>query len=147
MSVTGSLSIDRTGLSLSALVFTGADGDTRGLVELGEPARLGRVTYAAPSPWLHGSQSIAGVWEHTNLNAMVRLEAASAAALQTLKDELVAAVGQFSYTVTTTVNGVVKAWAADMGSVSLAGDSLSYENLRRNVEVYRVTIPVYPIAS
>lgn len=145
---TATLSIDRTGLSLSALVFDGADtGTTHVLVEMNEPARVNRTSYASAGRFMHGLVPVASTWEHTTLAATVRLEAASAAALETAKDALVAALGQFSFTVTTTVNGVANVWQAERGSMVLAGDSLEYENLRRDVERYRITIPVHPVAS
>lgn len=143
---TATLSIDRTGLALAALVFDGSDaGTTNVLVELSEPPLVARTAYAPPGRFLHGLTPVASTWEHTNLTATVRLEGASAAALATLKAALKAAVGQFSFTVTTTVNGVATTWQADRGSIALAGDSLAYENLRRDVELYKVTIPVHPV--
>lgn len=145
---TATLSIDRTGLALAALVFDGSDtGTTHVLVELNEPAMVARTQYAPPSRFINGLTAVASTWEHTNLTATVRLEGATSAALATAKAALKVALSQFSYTVTTTVNGVAAVWQADRGSMALAGDTLAYENLRRDVEVYRLTIPVHPISA
>lgn len=146
MTVTSTLAIDRTGLALSALSFDGADSATGNiLVELSEPAHINRTSYAPPGRFMHGQVPVASTWEHTNLSAVVKLEAASAAALQTAKLALRAALGQFSFTVTTTVNGVAATWQGERGSMALLGDTLEYENLARNVERYRIVIPVHPI--
>lgn len=143
---TATLTIDRTGLALADLVFDGSDaGTTNVLVDLSEPPLSARTSYAAPSRWVDGSFPASSAWEHTNLAATVRLEGASAAALEALKLAVRAAIAQFSYEVTTTVNGVARTYVADRGSMVLASGDLAYENLRRDVEIYRLVIPVHPV--
>ena len=69
----------------------------------------------------------------------------SAAALATAVSELQAALAQFAYDTTVTVNGVASVWACDMGSI--APSALDYPELDSNDPAYSVTIPCYPVES
>jgi hypothetical protein len=143
-----SISIDRTGLSLGALVFSGSLDSNLGIVRYQAPGRQSRVTYAPDSINVHGSEPIAGAWQQALLSFDWMCDtAANEAAFQTAYAAVVAAVGQFSYTVTTQANGAAaEVWKADMGSVT--PPQRTYVDLTRpDVLVVSVTIPVYPIAS
>jgi hypothetical protein len=141
------ISIGRTSLSLSPLLFSGSlDGTELGVVNFQPPARLSRVTYAPDSIDVHGSEAIGASWQQAILGWDWVLDgAANETALQAKYDEVVAAVGQFSYAVTTQANGApAQVWAADMGSVT--PPARTYVDLAHpNALVVSVSIPVYPI--
>lgn len=141
---TASLTIDRTSLSLSDLVFEGNDGSTPfGLGAFQTPVYVPRTQYAQ-SRWIDGSFPVSSVWEHSQLTGTLILSADTAADLASAKAEVVAALGRMSYEVTTEQNGVEQTWTADRGSLVLAGD-LDIINLRELFEVYRFVIPVHPL--
>lgn len=143
------ISISRTAAAggPSPLLFSGAlDGTALGIVSYQPPARQARVSYAPDSVNVHGSEAIGASWQQALLSFGWMLdEAADEAAVQAARAEVIAAVGQFSYTVTTQANGApAEVWRADMGSVALP--ERTYVDLARpDVLVFPVTIPVYPI--
>lgn len=145
--MTLTISIDRTGLSLSALEFSGADDATDlGIVGYQPPSRQSRVTYAPDSINIAGSEAIGGTWQQAILGFdWVPDRAASESDVQTAFAEVVAAVGQFSFTVTTQVSGApAQVWAANMGSAT--HPARTYVDLSGVVRpVFSVSIPVYPI--
>lgn len=140
------ISIDRAGLSLAPLVFSGAlDGTTLGIVGYQPPALQSRITYAPDSMDVHGSEAIAAAWQQAVLGFdWVRDDDATETQVQASYGEVAAAVGQFSYLVTTQVSGApAQVWRADMGSVSPS--ARTYMDLVNHNPVFAVTIPVYPI--
>lgn len=129
------------------LLFSGAlDGTALGVVNYQPPARQSRVTYAPDSIYVHGSEPIAASWQQAMLNFDWMLDsAADEAAVQAAYAEVVAAVGQFSYSVTTQINGApAEVWAADMGSV-VPPQRTFVDLAHPDALVVAVTIPVYPI--
>lgn len=146
---TVTVSIDRTGLSLGALTFTGTkSGATRGIVNYVPPALISRIAYMPDSDSVHGSEATAASWQQAILGFdWVPVDAASETVVQAAYLEVAAAVGQFSYTVTTQVGGApAQVWRADAGSIQLGGSSgRTYVDLANRVPVYAVTIPVYPL--
>jgi len=72
-----------------------------------------RATYAPASAYVAGNKLLAAVLDASVLPLVVYAQAASSSALATLQAELEAAVSQFSYTVTLTVDGVARSWQAD----------------------------------
>lgn len=146
---TFTLSIDRSALSLAPLVFSGSlDANDLGVVNYQAPAFQSRVTYAPDSMNVHGSEAIGGAWQQAILGFDWMLdEAANETAVTAAYAEVVAAVGQFSYAVTTTVSDAsAQVWAADMGSI--VPPRRTYVDLAHpNALVVAVSIPVYPIAS
>jgi hypothetical protein len=133
----------------TALAFSGAlDATALGIVRYQPPARQSRVTYAPDSVNVHGSEAIGAAWQQAILGFDWMLDGATTeAAVQAAYAAVVAAIGQFSYTVTTQVSGATaQVWAADMGSAT--PPARSYVDLAHpNAWVCAVTIPVYPIAS
>lgn len=109
-----SLTIDRASLSLSDLVIgndpTGADFWIDSTIY---PQFSPRVTYAPDSAYVAGKKLLAATLDAAVLPAVIYAQAATSAALATLRAELEAAVSQFSYTVTLTVDGVAQSWPAD----------------------------------
>ena len=140
-----SVSIDRTSLSLSALVITDLPGATYRLPEdgMGRPAIAQRRTYAGNSAWLNGSTLISATKEQASLPLVIYTEAASSATLDTQMTALEAALGQFVYNVTVTVDGVAKVWRGDPADISWG--EVDSGLVRAKMCRASVTIPVYPI--
>lgn len=145
--MTLSITIDRSSLSLADLSLTDTPGGAFWLPEdaLQRPAKAWRRTYAGSSPWLHGSTLTAAVLEQSTLPFTIYTQAASAAALDMQMDELEAALSQFTYDTTVTVNGVAKTWACDPGDIGWG--EVDSGMARVHMARASVSIPVYPIAS
>jgi hypothetical protein len=144
------ISIDRSGMtgSLGPLEFSGKlDGTSLGIVNYQAPARQSRTAYAPDSINIHGSEAIGAAWQQAILSfEWVCDTASSETDVQAAYDEVVAALEQFSYPVTTQVSGApAQSWAADMGSCAPSGRT--YADLANTNPVYAVTIPVYPIPA
>lgn len=142
------ITIDRSSLpgSLDPLEFSGnLDDAGLGILDYQPPARQARVAYAPDSVNTHGSEATGASWQQAILGFdWVCDTAADETALQAAYEEVVAALGQFSYEVTTQVSGApAQTWSADMGSC--APSQRDYENLANLNPVYAVSIPVYPI--
>lgn len=116
MTAPWSVTFDRTSLSLSPLVidndpFTGnfhlpEDGTER-------PGRKIRRTYAPTSAYVAGSYLLAAVEDSGTLPLSIYVHGTDATDLEAAIDELEAAVTQFAYTVTVTVDGVARSFNAD----------------------------------
>lgn len=144
------VSIDRTSLSLSPLVLNGQHTGSYGIVRYIPPAMIARLDYMPDSPDVDGSELTSASWQQTILGVdWMPLDAANETAIQTAYAAVLAAIGQFSYTVTTTVNGApAQVWSADRGSMQLGGsDGRTYVDLAYRVPIYALTIPVYPVPS
>lgn len=132
----------------AALVFSGKKGDVP-LVITGyvPPSREARVTYAPDSVDVHGSVPIAAAWQQSIIGWDWAADGlTSESDVQAAYDEVAAALGQFTYTVTTQVSGApAQAWKADMGSITPV--PRTFANLANLNPEYAVTIPVYPIAG
>lgn len=112
------VSISRSGLSLPPLLIVGdpiassaqffvpVDG-------ISTPDLSWRLTYAPDSAWIPSKQLMSAVLESSSLPMTVVVRGESAAHLATLKAELAAAVSQFTYTTTVTVDGQAQAWSCD----------------------------------
>lgn len=109
------------------------------------PAKQARIRYAADSDWTHGSVALASSWQQSLLTLRVRVEGSSETDLASKVAELEEAIGQFSYDVTVTRDAQTSTWRADQGSMSLDQSRRFYSD--QFVEVWAVTIPVYPIPS
>lgn len=108
-----SLSFDRTSLSLSPLVVTNNPDEDLWIEVFQEPGFDFRYKYAPDSDLIPGSTLLAAVLEMTSLPVSIYARAASTAALRAVKDELAAAVSQFSYDLTLTVDGDDMTFSAD----------------------------------
>jgi hypothetical protein len=138
------LSIDRTSLSLAALVVsTPETGLWLPEEGISRPGMSHRRTYAGTSPWLAGATLVASVLEHSSLPFTLYAQAESAAALDVLMDEVETALFQFVYETTLTEDGVAHVWRCDPADVAW-GDfdsGMAHVHLARAV----ITIPVYPL--
>lgn len=143
------VSIDRTSLALSPLVFSGSlDANLYGLTAYQAPAYLMRVGYAPDSADAHGSVPLSAAYQQAILSfTWMRDAAASESVVQSARDEVRAALAQFSYPVTTQVSGApAEVWSANPGS--LTPPARSYLNLLQpSMAEFVVSIPVYPIAG
>lgn len=108
------IEISRTSLSLSALTITGsrATADDFWIPAGGyvRPQFQQRQTYAPDSAYIPGRQPLAVVLNDGNLPLTIGVKAANAATLAALRAVLSAAVAQWSYTVTVTLDGVAETW-------------------------------------
>lgn len=111
-----SLTFDRSALELDDLVI---DGDPfAGSFHLPEdglewPAFKFRYGYAPESRDVPGRTLLAAVLDASSLPAVIYAHADTTAALKAAQAELEAAVSQWSYDVTLTVDGQSWTWAAD----------------------------------
>lgn len=143
------VSIDRTSLGLSALVFSGADDGTLwGIVgdSFQSPSKHARVTYASDSPWVHGSVATGWSWQQGLLSFDATPAVSSEADLKAAVAEVETALARLAYEATSTPNGVPDVWRCDPGSIVLSGGR-SFVDLRDFDPVYTVTIPCYPVSS
>jgi hypothetical protein len=140
------ITIDRTSLGLTPLVLSGAsDGVALGIVSYQEPADIPRYLWAPDSVNVEGSELISASSEQANLGFdWVSDAAANEAAVASAKAEVLAAVRQFSFQVTTQVSDApAEVWAANRGAQTPS--PRTYEDLANHNPVFAVTIPVYPI--
>lgn len=142
------VSIDRTSLSLAALVFSATlDANALGIVAYQPPSMQSRLAYMPDSFDVNGSEAIGASWQQAILGFdWVRDNGATETQVQASYAEVLAAIGQFAFPVTTQVSGApAQVWSANRGSMSAA--PRTYSDLTYRNPVYAVTIPVYPIAS
>jgi hypothetical protein len=149
MAAMGTMSIDRSGLSLAALVI-----DTEGFgTYYVDKAGLGRVgvsrreTLATASPFVHGQLRTAVVREESPLSLTLRVQSASSAGLDTAVSALEDALSQFVYRVTVTLDGVVKTWTAHPATWNSTDGLVAFERVMSFHEDLSISIPVYPVAS
>lgn len=148
---TVTVSIDRTGLSLSALTFSGTrSGTARGISRFIPPGMVDRTTYMPDSPDVDGSEAVSTAWAQGILGFdWFPIGAANETAVQAARNEVIAAIGQFEFTVTTQVGGApAEVWSATRGAMVLGGsDGRTFVDLSLLCPVYAITIPVFPVPS
>jgi hypothetical protein len=142
--VSVSVSVDRSALSLTALVFN-ADGPTYRITEqgLGRPGITWRRTAAPDSVNVHGTEYVAASKEQSSLPLEVGVYAGTTADLDAACVALEDALSQFAYDVTVTEDGVVKVWSA--GPADMASGLVDSGEVASHIRTYTITIPVYPI--
>ena len=142
------ITVSRTSLSMPDLVFSGSlDGTTLGITGYQPPSLLWRKNYMPDSDDVHGSELVSASYQQAILGwDWVRDNGATEAQVQASRQEVAAALAQFSYAITTQVNGApAEVWRADPGDQTVA--PRTWENLAYSNPVYAVSVPVYPIAS
>lgn len=144
--MTTTLSIDRSSLSLSPLVIHGAKAEGPMWFRPGDlaaPDWAVRSSYAPDSDWVAGRQLLNSVMDQAALVLLVNIgPAADAATLGGYRSALEAAVGQFIYGVTLTIDGVAQVWSAERTAVQY-GD-LSSRVSPLFTDYAALTIPVNP---
>lgn len=149
MTSLATVAIDRTSLGISALTIV-SDGFSTYYLDVGGLGRAGktpRETFATAPPWLHGQLRTAVALEEATLPLVVRVQASTSSGLDTAVEALEAAVGQFVYTVTKTVDGIVKVYEAYPATIQATDALTAVERVRNYYEDLSISIPVYPIAS
>lgn len=145
------ITISRTSLpgSLPPLVQSGiVDDNEIGITSYQPPGRQARNTYGPDSADVDGSELLSTAWQQANLGySYIADQAEDETDAQATYADVVAAIGQLSYMVTTQVGGApAEVWAADRGSIQLANSSgRTFEDLENATPEYAVTIPVKPI--
>jgi hypothetical protein len=107
-----------------------------------------RVAYAPESDWAHGSVPLSWSWQQTMLNFEVAaIDASSESAARSAHADLLEAVTQWAFLVTTTVSdSPAETWTCHPGSVTPGGPR-SYVDLRHFINVWVVTVPCYPVRA
>ena len=145
--MTTQVSIDRTSLSLSALVIgsaynaTGIWLDPDGLIR---PAKTWSRNYATARDWNGAVQTDARL-EQSAYALTVYLSGSSTANVETLYTTLETALYQFTFTMTVTVDGTARVWTADCADVTPA--PYTFGMVGNFLQLVAVTIPVYPISA
>lgn len=130
------------------LVLSGSvDSNELGVTRYSPPALQQRLVYMPDSASVHGSEATSAAWQQALLSFdWVPDRAADEGDVAASYADVVAAIGQFEFTVTTQVSdAAAEVWSANAGSIVLAGGSRDYADLAHKNPVYTVTIPVYPL--
>lgn len=139
-----SIALDRESLSLDPLLIPDwPSGATSLWVELVDnPDFVYRYTYAPDSAYVPGKRLMAAVLDQATLPLTIHGQGADSAALAALRAELVAALGQFNYTVTLTLDGADTSWSADCSTPAFG--ALDYGQQSALMFTATLTIPVNP---
>jgi hypothetical protein len=117
---TMTLSVDRTSLGKSTLVFYGSDLDANLWVEtVGRPSKTWRREYAT-SPYLDGSVITDATLDVSSVSLTIGARAADDTALEALQDDVDEAFSQLVYTATLVVNGRPRVWECDCADIAWA---------------------------
>lgn len=140
-----SVSFDRTALSLSALTIT----ETRGSFWIPEDGsdwpRFGRRKEYAPNVrYLGGRTLLARVSDVGTLPLTVYATAASGSALDALKAQLQAAVDQWAYDLTLTIDGVAATYTAECVDDDVAWGAIDSGMVKAHVARGTFAVPLYP---
>ena len=146
MSADFDLSIDRTSLSLSALVLHGDRQDGWCLMPGWQvPALVPNNAYAS-SPNTHGAVATHATWQLGFMSGDVVLSGAdNPADRANAIAELRAALSRLSFTITQDWGGQTETWTTQ-GYSTITPSPLSYVSVTRDEPVYSLSIPVYPLA-
>lgn len=145
------ISLSRTELpgSLPALVLSGSDdANALGVRNYVRPGRVARLGWAPPSKYAHGDQALNSTLAQSLLQFDVvtdqaTTESASRASLALLE----AALGQFAFTATVTVNGATaEVWACNTGSIVPVGSRTEFDMAGFD-PTFSVSIPCHPVPS
>ena len=143
--MTVSVSIDRTSLSLSPLVIDDNPASTYRIAQggLSRPTITPRETNAPDSRYFEGTELLAVTREQTRVPVKVIVQGASWAAVESAVDALDAAVWQFMYDVTVTVDGVAKTWYCTP-AIPVPSGLIEPENVSQFFDVFDLDIPCKP---
>lgn len=141
LTITGT--ITRTELALADLAFQ--DAGVYQVVSAG-PGALGWRREVATSPYVHGETLVSAVKDVGRAPLVVRALGTSASQLDTRIAALVRAFEQFSYSITLTIDGVVKTWTCEPADYA-PGDSgtLDKFGLMAKMQEIHFDIPRHPV--
>lgn len=147
MTAVGSVTIDRSSLSAADLVV-----DTEGFgvytVDAGGLGRVGitwRNTFASASPFVHGQLRTTAVKEESTLPLLIRVGAGTTGDLRDAVHTLEAALSQFVYQITLTVDGVARAFTAYPATIGAVDGITKFEAVTAFYEDLTIVVPVYPV--
>lgn len=144
-----SVAFSRTSLSLATLTITESESGGFWLPEDGiEWPRFGRrKTYAPDSPYLSGRTLLARATDIGTLPLTVYVTAASGSALETLKAALQAAVDQWTYSLTLTVDSAAQTFTAECVDDDIAWGDLDSGMVKARIARGTFAVPLYPGSS
>lgn len=146
---TMSISVDRSGLSLSPLVFSGRrDGATLGITAYNEPAMIARNRYATSSDYEDGDDILGTTLQQGVLAwNFITPEVTTEQEHRTLVAAVREAVAQLQFNVTVIVDGAdAETWRCDRGNLSpVAGRSRT--DVRVHLAEWVVAAPCYPVRT
>lgn len=143
------ISVDRTSMSLSPLVFSGTVGSGYlALSEYQEPVLTPQIRYATPSDYENDDDALSFRLGESILGWSFFTDAtATEQASRDLVASVQAALLRISYTVTVTVNGATpEIWTCKPGTVTPVGKRTYGDLLDHNPE-FQVTVPCHPVRS
>ena len=139
-----SLSITRDALDTPALPLSLADSGTGTYVIVSfDPGVKARDNTIARSRWIDGGQLTSSRVDILTLDLVVRINAASTAAVIAAADTLDEALGQFGYTITLTTTGALSTtdYTCMPATTALAWDPVQ---LRKYTALFTASIPRQP---
>jgi hypothetical protein len=142
------LAVARASLQKNTLTIDSAGFGAYCLTPLGytEPDTTPRTT-TARSSFVHGDLATQSVLDTTDMVLEVLVQGSTSAQLETRTDDLREALcRQLNYTITRTVDGVVKTFSADPATMTRTAP-VRKGDVYAHVAAYTVSIPVYPIAG
>lgn len=121
------------------------DPTAYGITDFQPPSMLARNGYAPTNRFRDGAELTSTAWNKANLGwDWCPDGATSETEVQAAYEEVLAAIGQITFTVTTQISGApARVWAADRGSMT--SQPRTYLDLANLCPVYPVSIPVHPI--
>ena len=138
------ISIDRTSLGLGPLVFSGrTDLNVWGILPGYQQPGLDPETRVASSRFTHGEVATGFKWRQAMHQFDAFPNVTTAAALTTAKNEVRAALGRLSYTVTVNENGQSTTWAAQPGTS--VPSPIDWPELDGLYPAFSITIPCHPL--
>ena len=142
--MTFDISLDRTSLSLAALVLHGERQDGWCLMPGRQmPAQVPQTLYAS-SPLTDGATATHSTWQLAFMSGDVVLSgAASSAARADAIAELRAALSRLSFSLTATWGGVPEEWVTE-GRCTMTPSPLTYLSVTREEPIYSLNLPVRP---
>jgi len=140
------VSIDRSSLSLSALAIASTYQTGLYLADqgLGRPAKTWVRNYATARDW-NGAVPVDARLDQSSVALSIYIQGTSTSDLESRYAALEAALYQFTYNLTVTVDGTAKVWAAEAADITPAGYDVSFT--LQYLQLVAVTIPVYPISA
>lgn len=140
-----SVGIDRTSLTLSALTITEDFSQTYWIAGVEWPKFPRRKQRSGPSPYINGPGTLlANVRDLGVLPLTIHAQAATSSALETAKTALQAAVDQWTYTLTLTVDSGAHAYTAECADDDIAWGEIDSGMVRAFVARGSLVIPLYP---